>query len=274
VLTALASQDYAAEYEIIVVDDGSRDATPAVLEEWSRRLTPRLRTFRQENSGPARARNLGARQAKAPFLAFIDDDCFAETSWLRKLEGALQEAGTAAVAGTVVNSEQGWVGRYINRELVINHVPEENGFIAELITANAGLRREVLEELGGFDEAIPVPGGEDTEFSLRLRAAGHRIFGAPEARVFHESRVDLHDYLRMIFHHGRGRRRLGELFPAYRIQLPHLRIFWLLWPMRGWMIRDYRRYRRANVPRVETLGYIVLRYLQNIARISGYIRGI
>lgn len=271
VLEALLTQDYEGEYEILVVDDGSRDSTPQVLEEWARRHPSRIRAFRQDNSGPARARNRGALEASGPFLAFIDDDCVPERSWLRSLEQALE--GSAAAAGAVINRAEGWVGRYINRESVINHVISPDGTVTELITLNAAVRSDIFRGLGGFDEAIRVAGGEDTEFGLKLRAAGYGIAHAPGARVYHESRAGLVDYLRMIFRHGRGRRRLGERVPAYRLSVPHLRVIWLLLPVRTWMVMDYWRYRRGGVPRGEALAYVGLRYLENIVRMAGYIRG-
>ncbi len=272
-LAALGGQDYPHPYEILVVDDGSHDSTPAVLEEWRQRLSPVLRVFRQPNSGPARARNRGAAEARGRFLAFIDDDCIAEPSWLREVDTALESAGTAAVAGAVINRESSWVGRYINREAVIAHVVEQGGTVSELITGNATVRSDVFRALGGFDESIRVAGGEDTEFALRLRACGHSIAYAPRARVHHESHVTLASYLRMIYRHGRGRRRLGSRFSQYRLSVPHVRILWLLWPVRTWMFRDWGRYRRVGVPAGEAARYLLLRYLENVVRVAGYLRG-
>jgi glycosyltransferase involved in cell wall biosynthesis len=273
ILDSLLKQDYEGEYEILVVDDGSRDGTPDVLKEWARRHPSRLRVFRQDNAGPARARNAGAAEARGQFLAFIDDDCVAEGPWLRSLQCALEESDAAAVAGAVINQEGTWVGRYVNRERVIDHVVSPEGTVLELITSNAGVWADIFSSLGGFDEAIRVAGGEDTEFSLRLRAAGLRIASAPAARVHHASRVDLSGYLKMIFRHGQGRRRLGERFPAYSLAVPQLRLLWLIWPLRSWTRRDYLRYRSAAVPHSEAFRYVLLRYLENIVRMAGYIRG-
>jgi len=273
-LESLVNQDYEGEYEVLIVDDGSGDGTPEVLGEWSRRFPERIRVFFQRNSGPAAARNRGAQEAKGRFVAFIDDDCSAEAGWLRSLEETLEGTGAAAAAGTVVNLERTWVGRYTNRESVIDHVVSTDGSVAEFITANACVRIEIFKEIGGFDEAIRVAGGEDTDFSLRLRSAGYRIARAQRACVNHSSYQTCVEYLRMIYRHGRGRRRLGERFPGYRIRLPLLRLLWLAWPLRGWPIRDYGRYRAGDVPRRECLQYLWLRYLENIVRITGYMRGL
>lgn len=273
VFAALLDQDFGGDYEILVVDDGSGDATPQVLEEWARRNPLRLRTFAQKNSGPARARNHGAEQARGQILVFIDDDCIAERSWLRELKQCIDATDAAAVAGTVVNDDEGWVGRYVNRESVIDHVLSTDGSVLEVITGNVAVRTEAFRRLGGFDETIRVAGGEDTEFSVRLRDSGLRIARAKQARVYHDSRVGLKEYLRMIYRHGRGRRRLGERFPQYRLHLPHLRLLWLTWPVRSWLFRDCLRYRRAGVPRGEVARYLLLRYLENVSRVAGYIRG-
>jgi GT2 family glycosyltransferase len=150
----------------------------------------------------------------------------------------------------------------------------EDGSVLELITGNAGINASTFAALSGFDETIRVAGGEDTDFSLRLRQAGHRIAYTGLARVHHESKGRLSVYLSMIYRHGRGRRRLGERFSGYRIRLPILRLFWVTWPLRIWMFKDFARYRRGGAPRIESIRYILIRYLENVVRIAGYLRGV
>ena len=272
-LEALLNQEYPADYEVIVVDDGSSDETPALLSEWSTRHGRRMRAFRQQNSGPARARNRGAREAHGRILAFTDDDCVAEPSWLASLVQTIENAECGVAAGVMINRESTWVSRYIVKEAVIDQHLAADGSVRELITGNFGIRSDVFHREGGFDEQIKVAGGEDTEFGLRLQSNGYRIAYAPEARVLHRSHLFFRDYLRMIYRHGRGRRRLAERFGEYRITWPHLRLLWNAWPLRRWMIRDYDRYRRLGVPTAETGGYLLLRYFENIVRVCGYIRG-
>lgn len=272
-LEAVLNQQYDSDYEVIVVDDGSRDETPSLLEEWRAEHSARLSVFRQENSGPAKARNRGAREARGKFLAFIDDDCVAEPLWLASLVGTIRSAGGSAAAGAMINRESTWVSRYIVKEVVIDQHLAADGNVRDLITGNFCIRADVFHRAGGFDEQIRVAGGEDTEFGFRLQSLGYRIAYAPKARVRHRSHLILSDYLRMIYRHGRGRWRLGERFPEYRIAWPYLRIIWNAWPARAWMVRDYFRYREMGTPRAEAGGYILLRYLENLVRIAGYIRG-
>ena len=272
-LESLVSQEYGSDFEVIVVDDGSRDETPTLLEEWTARHPTRLRTFRQQNSGPARARNRGAREAYGRFLAFTDDDCIAEPSWLASLVRTIKGNQGGVAAGVIVNRESTWVSRYIVKEAVIDQHLGEDGNVRELVTANFGIRADVFHHAGGFDEQIKVAGGEDTEFGLRLQSLGYRIAYASTARVCHRSHLTLGDYVRMIYRHGRGRRRLAECFPAYRMGWPYLRFLWNACPARAWMVRDYQRYRDMNVSGIESVQYVMLRYVENLVRVAGYIRG-
>jgi glycosyltransferase involved in cell wall biosynthesis len=273
-MESLLCQDYEAAYEVVVVDDGSLDETPEILRAWSTRHSDRIRVFSQMNSGPARARNRGAREARGRFLAFLDDDCTPEPSWLRSLQAASLTSSVGAVAGAIVNGETSWVDRYINRESVIAHRMSEDGSVLELITSNAGINANTFAALAGFDETIRVAGGEDTEFSLRLHQAGHRIAYAALARVHHEPKRRLSAYLSMIYRHGRGRRSLGERFPSYRIHFPILRLLWVAWPFRIWMLKDFTRYRSGGASKTESIRYVLIRYLENLVRIAGYLRGV
>jgi glycosyltransferase involved in cell wall biosynthesis len=272
-LEALLRQDYEAPYEVVVVDDGSMDETPKILAAWATHHSGRILVFSQKNSGPASARNRGAREARGRFLAFLDDDCTPEPSWLRSLQAASLTSSVGAVAGAIVQGETSWVDRYVNRESVIAHRMGDDGSVLELITANAGINASTFAALAGFDETIRVAGGEDTEFSLRLHTAGHRIAYAGLARVHHEPKKRLSAYLSMIYRHGRGRRRLGDRFSGYRVRLPILRLFWVAWPFRIWMIKDFARYRRGGAPNIESIRYVLIRYLENVVRIAGYLRG-
>ena len=76
-LDGLGCQSISSDrYEVIVVDDGSTDTTPAVVTAWAaRHPTVQLRLLRQPNAGPAAARNFGAREAQSPLVLFTDGDC-------------------------------------------------------------------------------------------------------------------------------------------------------------------------------------------------------
>src|SRR3989338_1972884 len=80
-LHILLTQNYFNEkYEVIVVDDGSRDGTKEVVRAFN---NPQLRYYWQENKGPGAAINAGARIAKGDILAFTEDDCIVSKDWLK-----------------------------------------------------------------------------------------------------------------------------------------------------------------------------------------------
>ena len=81
-LDALLPQIAGRDAEILVVNDGSTDATASVVTSY-----PGVRLITQPNAGPAAARNLGAREARGTILLFTDDDCVVPQDWLSAIEG-------------------------------------------------------------------------------------------------------------------------------------------------------------------------------------------
>ncbi len=172
------------DYEVVVVDDGSADTTPEVLAAISH---PRLRVVRQDNGGPAAARNRGVKEANGELIAFTDDDCRPHADWLVQLLGPFADPSVAAVGGrTLPVSTDDVISRFMTHRHYQELPREIDGEIRWVVTCNAALRRSALEQVGGFDESFPVPGGEDTELCSRLRGAGYVLAVAPEAVVLHD----------------------------------------------------------------------------------------
>lgn len=177
-VAALRAQDYPGTFEVIVVDDASADDTQLVLQrlasEW-----PALRWVRRERrGGPGRARNTGWRCARAPLIAFTDDDAVADPGWLRALTGALAEADIAQ--GRVLPDPQqmgGW-GAFSHTVAV----ESENGLYE---TVNVAYRKEWLTRVGGFDPVF-FRAGEDADLAWRAKQAGARTAWVPSAVVRHD----------------------------------------------------------------------------------------
>jgi glycosyltransferase involved in cell wall biosynthesis len=160
--------------EIIVVDDGSTEEISSVIDPLSVRL---LRLSR--NSGPAAARNWGARHARGDILFFVDADVVLAPDAVGRVERAfLEQPGVAAVFGSYDAQPRapGLVSQYRN---LLHHFVHQNGDPeASTFWAGCGaIRRPVFEAVGGFNpERFPVPSIEDIELGYRLREGGHRIF--------------------------------------------------------------------------------------------------
>jgi glycosyltransferase involved in cell wall biosynthesis len=226
---ALRGQEDVGPFEVIVVDDGSHDGTQDVLEALAADDAVRLIAARlPENRGPAAARNKGWRRARAPLVAFVDDDCTPEPRWLAALVEALGNADLAQ-GKTVPDPEQ------LAQRNAFSHSVVVEGEWGYYESCNIGYRRDLLERLGGFDEGFryAVPGrkragpifGEDTDLAWRAKAAGARTAFAANAIVRHDVlRHRYVDHLRQL-PRREGVVRALKLNPALR-QRCHYRWFW------------------------------------------------
>ena len=175
---ALAAQEGVGAYEVIVVDDGSTDATPAVLEELAASSTAPIRVLRTAmgRRGKSAARNVGWRAARAPIVAFTDDDCAPQRDWLAGLLEACRAADVVQGLTDIDPRDSPRVRPYA-RFIVLTE------FSWKFETCNMAYRRELLERLGGFDESLLW--GEDVDLGWRATELGARAGWAPDAVVYH-----------------------------------------------------------------------------------------
>jgi glycosyltransferase involved in cell wall biosynthesis len=221
-LAALRTQTLAPDrYEIVVVDDGSGPETAEVLNGLPGDA-PVVRVVRQEPArGPAVARNAGWRAARAPVIAFTDDDCEVTSGWLEALlEVSRQHRGAIVQGPTTANpTEREHYGPF-------SHTLENESLGRGFETANILYPRELLERLGGFDEdGFSRAGGEDTDLAWRAIEDGAEAAWAPDALV-HHAVVELGPLGKL-----RAARRWDESMLAYK-RHPRLRrtlvagVFW------------------------------------------------
>ena len=180
-LAALRAQRIdSSEFELVVVDDGSRDGTAKLLDRERARPGLRIEVLRRDGRGPAAARNAGWHAASASLIAFTDDDCEPPPGWLGALTAAAAASPEAIIQGPTVPipRELGDQGAFTRTKLIVKPNPWYQ-------TCNILYPRALLERLDGFDEGFPEALGEDTDLGWRARERGVELIWCEEARTHH-----------------------------------------------------------------------------------------
>src|SRR6185503_13348368 len=165
-------------FEVLVVDNGSRDKTLAVVESFKDRLN--LRVLQQAGVRISALRNLGARAAVGDIVAFLDADCLAPADWLDRIF-TLAPTDGAGVLGAhyLLPEDSSWVGRTWHR---YQEAPK-SGEVSHVPAGDLIMRREDFLKLGGFDETIQT--NEDYELCERARKAAMHVRAFPQIGVIH-----------------------------------------------------------------------------------------
>jgi GT2 family glycosyltransferase len=208
-LARVTSLDY-PQYEVIVVNDGAGAACAAIARRHGVTL------IETEHRGLGHARNEGIAAAQGEIVAFLDDDAYPDSDWLHYLAALLCGNGHAGVGGP-------------------NIPPEDDGFIAECVAAapggpihvlvsdreaehvpgcNMAFRKDVLEEVGCFDEAFRVA-GDDVDICWRLQKAGRTLGFSAGAVVMHRRRDSIRRYLRQQYGYGKAEALLERKWPTH-----------------------------------------------------------
>ena len=204
-LRSLSSQTLADDrFEVVLVDVSDEPVTP-VLGEFEGSI--QLRHIRAENRGVAANRNVGASEATAPLVVFLDDDCIAESAWLEKMIAGARANPGALVGGGVRNLDSenavSTAGQVITEAVdsFSNSGEEGPTFFPGM---NFAVPREDYLALGGCDESFGRMAAEDREFMDRWRMSGRTLAAVPDACVVHAHRQDLAGFARQYFNYGRG----------------------------------------------------------------------
>jgi GT2 family glycosyltransferase len=207
-LDALDRLDY-PDYEVIVVDDGSVDATAAIAGRH-----PRVTTVRTPHAGLSAARNAGASRAGGEIVAYVDGDARPEPDWLTYLVQPFLSSAIAAAGGpNVVPPDDGWFSQCVARAPGSpQHVLLDDRIAEHIPGCNMAFRREVLLALDGFNPAFDRA-GDDVDLCWRLQARGWEIGFAPAALVWHKHRSTLRAYWRQQVGYGESEAWLKPLYP-------------------------------------------------------------
>lgn len=263
-LQSLAGLSYpSGGYEVIVVDDGSRKSLDAVVREFTDQLNITL--IRQQNAGPASARNKGAGIARGKYLAFIDDDCRPAPDWGRLMAQQIEKTPDRLLGGRTVNA------------LVNNTFSAASQFIVDIVYAhynadrqaarffasnNMVIPRALFAEMGGF--AFNWHTSEDRELCDRWLWKGHQMYYLQEAVVYHAHRLNFRKFCRQHFNYGKGayhyhrirkNRRSGSMIQEMRFHAN----------LKNWLLAPF--YQREN----DRLSLFFLLLLWQMVNLLGFL---
>jgi glycosyltransferase involved in cell wall biosynthesis len=196
-------------FEIVCVDAHSRDRTWEISRQFVR-AHPNVYRAVQRTGSRGIGRNVGVQMARGDLVAFIDGDCFADSSWLDAMRAGFRSSDVVAGRTIAVGSAQFSLLERV--ELF------QRGNDVTYPSCNLGYRRALFLELGGFDPRFIT--AEDIDLNLRAVERGASIRYEPEARVYHQVRPNLVRFLYQAFWNGYGRKQLtekhGALWGHYR----------------------------------------------------------
>jgi glycosyltransferase involved in cell wall biosynthesis len=207
-LEGLVDLDY-ADYEVIVVDDGSTDGVDRIVKDYPVRL------IQTENRGLSAARNTGMKAATGDIVAYIDDDAYPDPHWLQYLAWTflttscagvggpnIPPAGDGPIAECVANSPGGPVHVLVS-DVKAEHIPG----------CNCSFRREALLAVGGFDPVFRTA-GDDVDLCWRLIERGWEIGFHHAAVVWHHRRNSLRTYWKQQKGYGKAEALLEKKWPS------------------------------------------------------------
>jgi GT2 family glycosyltransferase len=195
-------------YEVIVVNDGSKDDTPKIAAEYDVRL------ISTENRGLSNARNTGWQEARGEIVAYIDDDAYPDPDWLRFLAWRfihsdfvgvggpnIAPPGDGPIADCVANAPGGPVHVLLS-DTEAEHIPG----------CNMAFRRDALEAIDGFDARYRAA-GDDVDVCWRLQENGGRLGFHAGALDWHHRRNSLKMFWKQQQGYGKAEALLEEKWP-------------------------------------------------------------
>ena len=207
-VTSLAALTYPA-VEVIVVNDGSSDATASIA-----RRHIGVRVIDLLNRGLSAARNAGLASASGEFVAYTDADCRVDPDWLTYLVQPFLTSDVVGVGGpNVVPSDDPWVAQCVARSPGgPTHVMLDDRVAEHVPGCNMVFRRDVLLSVDGFNP-VYVRAGDDVDICWRLQARNFRIGFAPSAVVWHHHRASVNTYWRQQVGYGEAETWLDAHHP-------------------------------------------------------------
>jgi O-antigen biosynthesis protein len=206
-MESLEKLDY-PNFEVIVVDDGSRDRTAEIAMDF-----PEFRLIGQPNKGLSVARNVGLHAARGDIIAYTDSDCVVDPNWLTLIVRTMEQGGFDGCGGPNLSPhEDGRIEACCAASPgAPSHVLTAHDEAEHLAGCNMAFTKAALTKVGGFDPQF-ASAGDDVDICWRLIAAGYRLGFSPAAFVWHFRRNTIKAYYGQQRGYGRAE---AMLYPLY-----------------------------------------------------------
>ena len=230
-LNSIINQDgFSDDVEIILIDDGSNDGTKRIIEEDFKIDNLKMIT-NKHNRGLAFSRNSGGRLSGGKVLAFLDSDMILKNDWIDRALNIFNNENIVAVMGQYVappNKKQNTLDKYLYSNLRGAKKLYNNGDIIDykyFLCSNTLMRRNVFNDVGGFDDNITKYGGEDTELAIRLnKMFSNQLYYFPELISYHYGQKTLGAFCQNMKIYGEF--NLPLIFNKHRDCRDHLGFKW------------------------------------------------
>jgi GT2 family glycosyltransferase len=228
------------DFEVLVVDDGSTDATTAIA-----RAFPFL-VINSAGRGLSHARNRGLRASTGEIVAYLDDDARPDPHWLTHIAATLSTTEHAGVGGpNIAPANSSLVAQCVDQAPGLpTHVLLDDRVAEHIPGCNMAFRRDRLKAIGGFDPQFRTA-GDDVDLCWRLQERGWTLGFNAAAIVFHHRRDSVRGYLRQQFAYGTAEALLERKWPEKYNGAGHLT--WRGRVYTGGARRDRGRLRRARI---------------------------
>ena len=210
-LDSLVQQEYPASLlDIIVVENGSTDRTREIVEKYP------VKQVQCERKGPAFARNFGVKVSQAKIIAFTDADCIADPHWLSELIIPYEADETIGGCGgrieAAIDRNSSFEEIFCQkRNILNNYVSGDHEFLPHLYTANASYRRDVFDQVNGFNANLLT--AEDVDLSWRVQLFTDKKIGySDRAVIYHHHRSTPQALARQYRQYGFGEILIDTLY--------------------------------------------------------------
>lgn len=223
-----------SKYEIIIVDNNSKDSTFKIIQKY-----PVISLIENRIQSSYATRNTGLKKATGKIIAFTDSDCIAHKDWAMKSVECFQDETIGCVAGKIEGySPSNYIEEYLVRTGALTQ--GSTRFLPYAQTANAVYRREVFDKIGCFEENWISGGDADLTWRMLLHS-GYRIQHCDEALIYHVHRSTLKGFFKQRMTWGYGEVLMHKKYKSHYEK------------QKGELIRDYRNFGRLVIGKIPAL---------------------